>query len=139
MLVSLCRPRPCVHSLPTSCDPSAMASGLVHVLLLHDHHVRNRRTGQLQPTLCLPKMSCNISSFVVSKLTFFPVILQFAGLESIMTSLTDIYPSQIRKGYRRELILMLICAVCYAFDLLLVSEVSCKKYIHWWSCKQFIM
>ncbi|KAM7402181.1 hypothetical protein PAMP_017445 [Pampus punctatissimus] len=47
---------------------------------------------------------------------------QFAGLESIMTSLSDVYPSQIRKGYRRELILMLICAFCYLFGLLLVSE-----------------
>ncbi|XP_023270040.1 sodium- and chloride-dependent GABA transporter 2-like isoform X2 [Seriola lalandi dorsalis] len=47
---------------------------------------------------------------------------QFAGLESIMTALTDIYPSQIRKGYRRELILLFICAICYTFGLLLVSE-----------------
>ncbi|XP_051270227.1 sodium- and chloride-dependent GABA transporter 2 [Dicentrarchus labrax] len=48
---------------------------------------------------------------------------QFAGLESIMTSLTDVYPSQIRKGYRRELLLLLICAVCYVFGQLLVSQV----------------
>ncbi|GAA6221888.1 sodium- and chloride-dependent GABA transporter 2-like [Lates japonicus] len=47
---------------------------------------------------------------------------QFAGLESIMTSLTDIYPSRIRKGYRRELLLMLVCAVSYVFGLLMVSE-----------------
>ncbi|XP_073323777.1 sodium- and chloride-dependent GABA transporter 2-like [Pagrus major] len=47
---------------------------------------------------------------------------QFAGLESIMTSLTDIYPSQIRKGYRREFFLLLICAICYVFGLLLVTE-----------------
>eukprot|EP00064_Thunnus_orientalis_P007498 superscaffoldBa00000839_g7519 len=47
---------------------------------------------------------------------------QFAGLESIMTSLADIYPSQIRKGYRRELLLMLICSLCYLFGLFLVSE-----------------
>ncbi|XP_047437782.1 solute carrier family 6 member 11a isoform X1 [Mugil cephalus] len=47
---------------------------------------------------------------------------QFAGLESIMTSLTDIYPSHIRKGYRREFYLMLICILCYLFGLFLVSE-----------------
>ncbi|CAN9511792.1 unnamed protein product [Ophioblennius macclurei] len=47
---------------------------------------------------------------------------QFAGLESIMTSLADVYPSQIRKGYRRELCLFVICAVCYVFGLLLVTE-----------------
>ncbi|KAM8756604.1 sodium- and chloride-dependent GABA transporter 2-like [Acanthopagrus schlegelii] len=47
---------------------------------------------------------------------------QFAGLESIMTSLTDIYPAQMRKGYRRELLLLLICAICFMLDLLLVTE-----------------
>ncbi|XP_075893083.1 sodium- and chloride-dependent GABA transporter 2-like isoform X2 [Nelusetta ayraudi] len=47
---------------------------------------------------------------------------QFIGLESIMTSLSDIFPSQIRKGYRRELLLLLICAFCYVIDLLLVSQ-----------------
>ncbi|XP_071383100.1 sodium- and chloride-dependent GABA transporter 2-like [Centroberyx affinis] len=47
---------------------------------------------------------------------------QFVGLESIMTSLTDVYPSVIRKGYRRELLLMLICIVCYLLGLFMVSE-----------------
>uniref|UniRef100_A0A672H1R4 Transporter n=1 Tax=Salarias fasciatus TaxID=181472 RepID=A0A672H1R4_SALFA len=47
---------------------------------------------------------------------------QFAGLESIMTSLSDIYPSQMRKGYRREICLLVICAICYVFGLLLVTE-----------------
>uniref|UniRef100_A0A3B4GU01 Transporter n=1 Tax=Pundamilia nyererei TaxID=303518 RepID=A0A3B4GU01_9CICH len=47
---------------------------------------------------------------------------QFAGLESIMTSLTDVFPSHLRKGYHRELYLMLICALCYLFGLLLVSQ-----------------
>ncbi|XP_041672100.1 sodium- and chloride-dependent GABA transporter 2-like [Cheilinus undulatus] len=47
---------------------------------------------------------------------------QFAGLESLMTSLTDMYPTQIRQGYRREVILMVICVLSYTFGLLLVSE-----------------
>ncbi|KAI3369415.1 hypothetical protein L3Q82_007635 [Scortum barcoo] len=47
---------------------------------------------------------------------------QFVGLESIITSLTDIYPSQIRKGYRREFLLLLICALCYMIGLVLVSQ-----------------
>lgn len=59
LLLSLCRPWPGVHSLPTSCDPSPVASTLVRVLLLHDHLVRNWRSGQLQPSLCLPITSCN--------------------------------------------------------------------------------
>ncbi|XP_030584510.1 solute carrier family 6 member 11a [Archocentrus centrarchus] len=47
---------------------------------------------------------------------------QFIGLESIMTSLTDVFPAHIRRGYYRELYLMLICALCYMLGLLLVSE-----------------
>ncbi|XP_037346500.2 sodium- and chloride-dependent GABA transporter 2 [Pungitius pungitius] len=47
---------------------------------------------------------------------------QFIGLESLMTSLSDVYPSQIRKGYRRESLLMLICALGFGFGLFLVSE-----------------
>ncbi|KAF3689917.1 Sodium- and chloride-dependent GABA transporter 2 [Channa argus] len=47
---------------------------------------------------------------------------QFVGLESIMTSITDLCPSHIRTGYRRELLLLLLCALSYAFGLLMVSE-----------------
>ncbi|KAM4588384.1 sodium- and chloride-dependent GABA transporter 2-like [Odontesthes bonariensis] len=47
---------------------------------------------------------------------------QFVGLESIMTSLTDVFPSRIRKGYRRELCLMLICSCSFMLGLVLVSE-----------------
>ncbi|XP_024126869.1 solute carrier family 6 member 11a isoform X2 [Oryzias melastigma] len=47
---------------------------------------------------------------------------QFAGLESIMTSLTDIYPSHIRRGWHRELYLLLICCISFGFGLFLVSE-----------------
>lgn len=47
---------------------------------------------------------------------------QFVGLESIMTSLTDVFPAQIRKGYRRELLLFLICTFCFLVDLLLVTR-----------------
>lgn len=127
-MFSLCRPWPCLYCIPTSCDPSAMASVLVCVLLHHDYLIRNRQSGQLQPSLCLTKfvLLCYIS-FPLTCLSF---PLQFVGLESIMTSLTDIYPSQIQRGCRRELLLMLICAFSYVFGLLMVSEVSCKKCIH---------
>ncbi|XP_026205345.1 sodium- and chloride-dependent GABA transporter 2-like [Anabas testudineus] len=47
---------------------------------------------------------------------------QFVGIESIMTSITDVCPSQTRIGHRREFLLMLLCAVCYVFGLLLVSQ-----------------
>ncbi|KAM4740551.1 sodium- and chloride-dependent GABA transporter 2-like isoform 3-T3 [Anableps anableps] len=58
---------------------------------------------------------------------FFMIILlgidgQFAGLESNVTSLTDLYPSYLRKGYRRELLLLLLCAASSLLGLFLVTE-----------------
>lgn len=50
--------------------------------------------------------------------------LQFIGLESIITSLSDIYPACMRKGYCREIVLFLICAFCFLVGQLLVSQVS---------------
>uniref|UniRef100_A0A3B4A6C5 Transporter n=1 Tax=Periophthalmus magnuspinnatus TaxID=409849 RepID=A0A3B4A6C5_9GOBI len=47
---------------------------------------------------------------------------QFVGMESIVTSLTDVFPSQRRKGYRRELLLFLISAFSFFIDLPLVSQ-----------------
>ncbi|XP_056156735.1 sodium- and chloride-dependent GABA transporter 2-like [Lampris incognitus] len=58
---------------------------------------------------------------------FFAMILllgidgQFVGLESIMTSLSDVYPSLIRRRYNRELLLLLICVTCFLFGLFMVS------------------
>lgn len=50
--------------------------------------------------------------------------LQFIALESIVTSLSDIYPAYMRKGYRREVLLFLICAFSYLVGQLFVSQVS---------------
>lgn len=68
-LVSLCRSRTCLHSLPSSCDPAAMASGLVCVLFYHDHLTGNRWPGQLQSFLCLVK-KCNAALLFFSCLTY---------------------------------------------------------------------
>lgn len=40
-----------------------------------------------------------------------------------MTSVTDMFPTVFRKGYRRELLLLCLCAVCFFLGLLLVTEV----------------
>ncbi|KAK5605376.1 hypothetical protein CRENBAI_025575 [Crenichthys baileyi] len=64
---------------------------------------------------------------------FFMIILlgidgQFAGIESNMTSLTDLFPSYFRKGYRRELLLLLLCAVSSLLGLFLVTEEQWLRY-----------
>lgn len=49
---------------------------------------------------------------------------QFVGLECLMTSLTDLFPSYLRQGVRRELVLLGICSTCCLLGLSLVTEVS---------------
>lgn len=120
-----CRPWPCVHCLPTSRDPPSVASSLVRVLLFHDHLVRNRRSGQLQPSWCF--LQC--FNALCHDNNLFSIVPQFVGLESIITSLSDIYPSYVRKGYHRELILLLMCALSFIFGLFLVSGVSFKTFV----------
>nr|XP_046267392.1 sodium- and chloride-dependent betaine transporter-like isoform X2 [Scatophagus argus] len=47
---------------------------------------------------------------------------QFVGLECLMTSLVDLFPTYLRQGYRRELVLLAICSVCCLLGLSLVTE-----------------
>ncbi|XP_063071111.1 sodium- and chloride-dependent GABA transporter 2-like [Engraulis encrasicolus] len=47
---------------------------------------------------------------------------QFVSLECLMTSVTDMFPTVFRRGYRRELLLLGLCTVCFLLGLLLVTE-----------------
>uniref|UniRef100_A0AAQ4RHH8 Transporter n=1 Tax=Gasterosteus aculeatus aculeatus TaxID=481459 RepID=A0AAQ4RHH8_GASAC len=47
---------------------------------------------------------------------------QFVGLECMMTSITDLFPTYLRQGHRRELVLLAICSVCCLLGLSLVTE-----------------
>lgn len=122
VLLSPFRTRPCVHSLPSSCHSSTVATALVCVLLYYDHPARNWWTSKFALIIMFFSSSACNQLFKKNFLTSVP--LQFIGLESMVTSLSDIFPSQIRKGYRRELLLLLICSFCYVVDLLLVSQVN---------------
>ncbi|XP_015246003.1 PREDICTED: sodium- and chloride-dependent GABA transporter 2-like isoform X2 [Cyprinodon variegatus] len=46
---------------------------------------------------------------------------QFVSLEALMTSVTDLYPHVIRRGYRRELLLLFVCVVCFLVGLVMVT------------------
>lgn len=48
---------------------------------------------------------------------------QFVSLECLMTSVTDMFPTVFRRAYRRELLLLCLCSVCFFLGLLLVTEV----------------
>ncbi|XP_065808349.1 sodium- and chloride-dependent GABA transporter 2 isoform X1 [Labrus bergylta] len=46
---------------------------------------------------------------------------QFVSLEALMTSVADLYPHLIRRGHRRELLLMFVCIVCFLVGLVMVT------------------
>lgn len=52
------------------------------------------------------------------------LVTQFVSLEALMTSVTDLYPHLLRRGYRRELLLLFICIVCFLLGLVMVTPVS---------------
>ncbi|CAK6962513.1 sodium- and chloride-dependent GABA transporter 2-like [Scomber scombrus] len=46
---------------------------------------------------------------------------QFVSLEALMTSVTDLYPHLIRRGHRRELLLLFVCVICFLIGLVMVT------------------
>lgn len=49
---------------------------------------------------------------------------QFVEVEGQITSLVDLYPSFLRKGYRREIFIAIVCFLSYLLGLTMVTEVS---------------
>ncbi|XP_034387997.1 solute carrier family 6 member 6b [Cyclopterus lumpus] len=47
---------------------------------------------------------------------------QFVEVEGQITSLVDLYPSFLRKGYRREIFIAIICSISYLLGLTMVTK-----------------
>nr|XP_014344389.1 PREDICTED: sodium- and chloride-dependent taurine transporter-like [Latimeria chalumnae] len=47
---------------------------------------------------------------------------QFVEVEGQITSLVDLYPSFLRKGYRREIFIAILCSFSYLLGLFMVTE-----------------
>lgn len=55
---------------------------------------------------------------------------QFVCVESLATSITDLFPRQLRKPGARELLVLAIAAFCFLLGLPLVTEVSRNKHVY---------
>ena len=49
---------------------------------------------------------------------------QFVEVEGQITSLVDLHPSLLRKGFHREIFIASICCVSYLLGLTMVTEVG---------------
>lgn len=54
----------------------------------------------------------------------FPPGPQFVCVECLVTASVDMFPRQLRRSGRRELLILAISILCYLIGLLLVTEVS---------------
>ena len=57
--------------------------------------------------------------FVTNLLCF-----QFVGVEGVVTTIVDQYPHLLRKGYRKEVFIGIICIIMFFVGLSMVSNVS---------------
>lgn len=55
--------------------------------------------------------------------------VQFVEVEGQITSLVDLYPSFLRKGYRREVFIAIICCISYLLGLTMVTKVTASPNI----------
>ena len=52
------------------------------------------------------------------------IFSQFVETEGFITSIVDLFPKKLRKGYNREIFIALTCFVSYLVALSMVTNVS---------------
>lgn len=60
---------------------------------------------------------------------FLPSPAQFVEVEGQITSIVDLYPSVLRKGYRREIFIAVVCFISYLLGLAMVTKVSARALV----------
>ena len=45
------------------------------------------------------------------------------GVEGFVTAIVDLFPNQLRRGYRKEMFIALMCIIWFLFGLSMVTEV----------------
>ena len=50
--------------------------------------------------------------------------LQFVGVEGFVTAIVDKFPNQLRRGYRKEIFIGIVCIISFFIGLSMVTNVS---------------
>ena len=53
-----------------------------------------------------------------------PFIFQFVGVEGFVTAIVDAFPKLIRKGYRKEIVILIVCILTCGIGMTMVTNVS---------------
>ena len=68
-------------------------------------------------------------------IAFFP--LQFVGVEGFITSVVDLYPAFLRRGYRREILIAGVCVLSFFIGLSMVTEVR-RPFLFLFTCFSYL-
>lgn len=118
------RSRPGVHCIPSGCSHDAPAATVVHLFLCHAHSLGPGHTSKT----CTNPIRKHAFTFgkvlILSRL----LSVQFVAVEVVMTSITDMFPTVMRRAGRRERFLLLFCLICFFSQLVMITEV--RLYLH---------
>ena len=48
---------------------------------------------------------------------------KFVGVEGFVTAIVDLFPNHLRRGYRKEMFIGLMCIIWFLFGLSMVTKV----------------
>ena len=69
--------------------------------------------------------------------TWFILYIQFVGVEGVVTFVVDLYPNVFRRGYRREMLIAVICIISFLVGLSMVCQVRTPPLYTIEACTEF--
>ncbi|XP_064623690.1 sodium- and chloride-dependent taurine transporter-like [Lineus longissimus] len=126
--------RDCIIFACINSGTSLLAGFIIFSILGFMAHTQNLPVSQVAASgpglafIAYPKAVAQMPAAPVwSVMFFFMLILlgldsQFVQLEGFITACVDAWPNQLRKGYRREVLIALICIVCFHLGITMITE-----------------